>query len=334
MKTVILSTALLCSGTLWADFNFGECSGSGTFAQHIDAYGTDTENAVVVGTIPKGIQGLKVTLSSDKDVDIRLYVANNKKIVHWPSGILNKGSKETKAYKGVDITYSGYNGTKGELGHEFIEVDGSTPTEFTTKVFGYRGGDVIVAYSWTGKDGCSIIGSGSSKDTVKSSRKGNNVIPPVSNSTMQAYLQIINAARAIPRSCGQYGYFPAVGKVSWSDKLYKAAYEHSQDMTRMNYFSHTGSGAESDWSGYALQKQSSPGDRIKHYNFNWTRYSENIIAGTVRDTAEKVINSWLNSPGHCKNIMDPNVTKVGLAHTQSNNTQYTHYWTQDFGRGN
>ena len=161
MKKIILSTALICSGTLWAEtgFNFGECSGSGTFAQHIDAYGTDKENAVTVGTIPKGIQGLEVNLTSEADVDIRLYADNGDKIVHWPSGILNKGSKETKAYKDVNVTYSGYNGVNGELGNEFIKVEGSTPSKLTMKAFGYREGDATVNYSWTGKDDCST-GSG------------------------------------------------------------------------------------------------------------------------------------------------------------------------------
>ena len=155
MKKIIFSTALLCSSTLWAGFNFGECSGSGTFAQHIDAYGGDTESAVTVGTIPKGIQGLEVNLTSNADVDIRLYGANNDKVVHWPNGILKKGSKETKPYKGVDVTYSGYNGIQGEKGNEFIKVAGSTPTDLTMKAFGYREGDATVKYSWTGKDGCS-----------------------------------------------------------------------------------------------------------------------------------------------------------------------------------
>jgi len=160
MKKIILSTALVCTSTLWAGFDFGECSGSGTFAQHIDAYGGDTEKAVTVGVIPKGIQGLEVKLISATDVDIRLYGANADKVVHWPNGILNKASEETKPYKDVNVTYSGFNGTSGERGHEFITVEGSTPSDMTMKAFGYREGDATVDYTWTGKDGCDV-GSGS-----------------------------------------------------------------------------------------------------------------------------------------------------------------------------
>jgi len=162
MKKTILSIVLLCSYStiLNANLSFGECSGSGTFAQHIDAYAGDKENAVTVGTIPKGIQGLEINLISEADIDIRLYAANGDKIVHWPNGILNKISEETKVYKGVNITYSGFYGIKGKRGHEFIKVTGSTPAIFTMKAFGYNEGDAVINYSWTGKDGCTNAGSG------------------------------------------------------------------------------------------------------------------------------------------------------------------------------
>jgi len=176
MKRIILSTSLLCSGTLWAGFNFGECSGSGTFAQHINAYGTDKENAVTVGTIPKGIQGLEVNLTSEADVDIRLYADNGDKIVHWPSGILKKAQKETKSYKDTKVTYSGYNGVNGKRGHEFIKVEGSTPSLLTMKAFGYNEGDATVNYSWTGKDGCSNTDSGKGHFTQKIPNKAIAVV--------------------------------------------------------------------------------------------------------------------------------------------------------------
>ena len=440
-KTLLL--IILLSTTLWSNFNFGECSGSGTFEQQIVQFSNNYENTTIVGEIPSGIQGLKIFLISDNDVDIRLYGENNDKIVHWPHGIHNQSNQETKPYKNIDVTYSGYNGVDGQLGHEFIEINGTTPTAMTMKAFGYRAGYATVNYSWTGKDGCEIQTSGNGNFTqileqntisligtvppnvnnvkiiltsvkdldiqlygtdgtaivswkpqglLSESAKqsiiyhdmnitwsgyngtggqagheyikitglttemlvmkvfgyeagtadvnyswgdeGINTIPVLSESDKQIYLETINSARAIARVCGDYGYFPATTPVVWSNKLYNAGYEHSQDMTIMDYFSHTGSGAESDWSGYALSKQSTPKDRIENYNFNWTRYSENIAAGTNMDTAQKAINAWLNSPGHCKNIMDPNVTKVGLAHIESSEAYYTHYWTQNFGRGN
>jgi M6 family metalloprotease-like protein len=148
---------------MWAGFNFGECSGSGSFEQEIENYNGDYENVVMVGSIPEGIQGLRVDLISDKDVDIRLYGENEDKIVHWPYGLLRRSYKQTKLYQDVPITYSGYNGVDGEKGHEYIEVDGATPTTFTMKAFGYRSGYARINYSWKGKNNCedSVLENGS-----------------------------------------------------------------------------------------------------------------------------------------------------------------------------
>jgi len=51
------------------DFDFGGCQGSGTFEQQIHKY-QNYEDAAIVGEIPEGIKGLKVSLISNKDVDI------------------------------------------------------------------------------------------------------------------------------------------------------------------------------------------------------------------------------------------------------------------------
>lgn len=58
------------------------------------------------------------------------------------------------------MTYSGYNGVDGKKGHEFIEVEGTTPTILTMKAFGYQAGYATVNYSWTGKEGCTPTTSG------------------------------------------------------------------------------------------------------------------------------------------------------------------------------
>lgn len=159
MKRLLVLALPLCSSMLFAQLEFPECSGNKTFTQHIEGYGGDYEKTVLVGDIPAGIQGLKIKLESDKDVDIRLYGEDNDKIVHWPDGILSGSAEATKPYHNIDITYSGFYGVAGERGHEFIHVAGSTPTSMTMKAFGYVEGDATVNYSWTGKDGC-IDGEG------------------------------------------------------------------------------------------------------------------------------------------------------------------------------
>lgn len=164
---------------------------------------------------------------------------------------------------------------------------------------------------------------------IDNSNNGNS-IPTISGSDRQQFLTLINNARSQGRSCGS-SYFPAVPALSWSEKLYKAAYEHSQDLAASNTFSHTGSGTESDWSGFALNKNSSVADRLANYDYIWNSYGENIAGGTNM-TAEGAMEGWLNSPGHCRNIMSSTITQVGMAKKTNLDALYTHYWTQNFGR--
>lgn len=119
-------------------------SGSGTFQQQI------LHQAVVtVGDIPVGIDNLSIQLISDKDVDIQLYDKDNDvEIIAWPNGILNGSSKQTTNYKGMNIEWSGYNGDGSGLGHEYIEISGTTTQNLTMKAFGYQAGYATVNYSW------------------------------------------------------------------------------------------------------------------------------------------------------------------------------------------
>ena len=156
-KIFLLALSLLATNTyaLNDGFDFGEeCTGgSGTFEQQINYYMGNYENAILVGEIPEGIKDLNITLTSDKDVDIRLY-AGDDKIVHWPHGLLSLSIPKSAEYKGVQVSYSGYNGTAGKRGHEYIKITGATPAKMTMKAFGYRAGFATVNYSWSGKENC------------------------------------------------------------------------------------------------------------------------------------------------------------------------------------
>lgn len=55
---------------------------------------------------------------------------------------------------------------------------------------------------------------------------------------------------------------------------------------------------------------------------------ENIAAG--QKTPTEVMNSWINSPGHKKNIMNPNFTKIGIACYYDASAPYSYYWVQMF----
>jgi hypothetical protein len=117
-------------------------TGSGSFTQNI------AHQAVVdVGVIPTGKTNLKIVLESDVDVDVQLYDGTTA-LVQWPDGQLSGAGEASMTYKGMTITWSGYNGVDGLLGHEFITVEGEVSTDLTMKAYGYAAGDAQVNYSW------------------------------------------------------------------------------------------------------------------------------------------------------------------------------------------
>lgn len=159
-----------------------------------------------------------------------------------------------------------------------------------------------------------------------------NGIPSLSNSDKTSYLNAINQARSVNQNCGSEGSFPATNSLTWNDKLYKASYEHIQDLVETETFSHTGSGTEFDWTGTKLDKRSTMRERIENYGYEWGAIGENIAAGTSTDTAPKVVQQWLGSDGHCANLMSASFTEVGMAMIYRANSKYTYYWNQNFGK--
>ncbi|MGD8911474.1 MAG: Ig-like domain-containing protein [Candidatus Thiodiazotropha sp.] len=128
-------------------------------------------------------------------------------------------------------------------------------------------------------------------------------------------LTLVNNARDEARSCGTTNY-PAVSLVTWNCTLEQAAQGHSTSMAENNFFSHTG------------LDDSSPGDRITAAGYTWRTYGENIAAGYPDE--ESVMTAWLESPGHCANIMNANFTELGVAVDENPSSQYRIYWTQEF----
>ena len=156
--------------------------------------------------------------------------------------------------------------------------------------------------------------------------------PLLTDDIQTAYLKVINDARSVQQDCGTEGIFPPAAALKWSDKLYTASYEHSTDMAQSNTFSHDGSGTDSDWTGVELGKASSVSERLENNGYtNWKKVGENIAAGTNRNTAQGAVDAWLASDPHCAALMDPGYTEVGMAMVEESRSDYTYYWTQDFG---
>ncbi|MBM7605269.1 putative YkwD family protein [Metabacillus crassostreae] len=93
--------------------------------------------------------------------------------------------------------------------------------------------------------------------------------------------------------------------------LSQVAREKSLDMQRNNYFSHTS------------PTYGSPFDMMKKFGITYRAAGENIAKG--QRTPEEVVNAWMNSAGHRKNILSANFTHIGVGYVSSGN-----YWTQQF----
>ncbi len=164
-------------------------------------------------------------------------------------------------------------------------------------------------------------------------------VPVIDEVTKQAYLDAVNAARGEEQDCGVHGMMGPVDPLVWNDALYKASYEHSNDMMRSNTFSHDGSNTEYDWSAVILElgRGSNLIDRVENNGYlTWAAISENIAAykGFTGDGLALVIEGWIESDGHCKNLMNGDYEEIGMAHVSDGNGDWTDYWTQNFGRRN
>lgn len=131
----------------------------------------------------------------------------------------------------------------------------------------------------------------------------------------QKVLSLVNVARGKARKCGRKE-FPAVPPVTLSAVLSRAALIHSQDMANKNFFEHQGSDG------------STVGIRTARVGYKWRTVGENIAIGA--QTAETVVQGWLDSPGHCVNLMTPGFTEMGIAFVVDRKSEAGIYWTQVF----
>ncbi|MBV7477410.1 CAP domain-containing protein [Pseudomonas sp. PDM31] len=132
----------------------------------------------------------------------------------------------------------------------------------------------------------------------------------------QKLLAELNTARAQPRQCGAQS-FAAATPLTWNATLASAAETHSRSMANNNYFDHK------DRDGRT------PGDRAELAGYDFQQIAENIAAG--QDSARKVVEGWLTSPGHCANLMNPQMRDLGAAYATDPKSDAGIYWTAMFG---
>tara|TARA_R100000322_G_scaffold149834_1_gene106789 strand:- start:686 stop:934 length:249 start_codon:yes stop_codon:yes gene_type:complete len=55
------------------------------------------------------------------------------------------------------------------------------------------------------------------------------------------------------------------------------------------------------------------------------------ITHAPASSADAAIKSWIESPGHCHNLMNDAFTDMGMAHAEDSDSRFTHYWVQTLG---
>lgn len=94
-------------------------------------------------------------------------------------------------------------------------------------------------------------------------------------------------------------------------ELSRVARYKSQDMKDNRYFSHNS------------PTYGTPYQMMKSFGITYRTAGENIAQGY--SSPQAVVNAWMNSPGHRKNILNSSFTKIGVGYVKSGN-----YCTQMF----
>jgi uncharacterized protein YkwD len=114
------------------------------------------------------------------------------------------------------------------------------------------------------------------------------------------------------------------GSVAVNAKLAATARDFAAFMARTDMYGHEADGRQ-------------PADRAKAHGYDYCLVAENIAYAfrspgfATEELAKQFVTGWQNSPGHRKNMLDPDVTETGVAVARSPDTRL-YYAVQLFGR--
>jgi uncharacterized protein YkwD len=139
--------------------------------------------------------------------------------------------------------------------------------------------------------------------------------PPTTHTASSAAraLQLVNDVRAHGARCGERS-FPPAPPMTLSAALEGVALGHAADMAGNNYFAHENLAGQS------------PADRVRAVGYPERLVGENIAYGPA--SVEETVQGWLDSPGHCENIMDPRFAEMGLGYAAGQAARRGLYWVQ------
>jgi len=164
--------------------------------------------------------------------------------------------------------------------------------------------DAVAVWDSSTKVATLSLGSGNSDTSQPSGFGDNPVISPVPQTPNASEFErevfdLVNEERAKQ----------GLNALEWHTDLAAIARRHSQDMAERNFFSHDNPDGLS------------PFDRMTQNGITYSWAAENIAQG--QRTPKEVMQTWMNSPGHKANILNENLTHLGVGF-------YNYYWTEKF----
>lgn len=133
----------------------------------------------------------------------------------------------------------------------------------------------------------------------------------------QEVLRLVNIERTLGAMCGSEPMPGGADPLEMDELLRDVARAHSQDMAKRDFFDHVNPNGKD------------PFERMDAAGFSGDEpWAENIAAGSP--TASSVVDGWMNSPGHCVNIMDASFGVIGIGLYYDAESPMGYYWTQNF----
>ncbi len=136
--------------------------------------------------------------------------------------------------------------------------------------------------------------------------------PKIDRSYESQVVTLINRAR------NQNG----LSSLTVSSELSASALAHSTDMACNDFVGHAGSDG-SHWT-----------DRMAVQGYSYTNATENIYVGfpDFGGKPDGAFEWWMNSQVHRNNILDPNVSEIGVGYIFTENSSYGGYYTINFAQ--
>ncbi|WP_280156271.1 CAP domain-containing protein [Piscinibacter sp. XHJ-5] len=136
----------------------------------------------------------------------------------------------------------------------------------------------------------------------------------------------VDVARLVVAQTNEFRRSQGAGPTVANPRLEQAARSFAEFMARSDRYGHEADGKQ-------------PPERAKAHGYDYCMVSENIAyqfhsAGfRSPDLAQRLVRGWELSPGHRRNMLDPDVTETGVAVARSPKTG-RYYAVQMFGRPN